>query len=905
MKKSRLITPLLLLFTVINSFSQRETENWYFGNNAALKFNYYERPTVLLNSNMSTPFGSASISDKSGNLLFYTSGAFVYNKNHVKMENGALLASDNEVLQTAIIVPKPNNSHIYYLITLKNSNSPPRFGPLIPAGLYYSIIDMNEESGLGKVITKNILLTSLVSEKLTAVHAKDGSSIWVVSFGKELKTSSKFDTFYAFKIDENGVDMAPVLSNLSNPLFINEGALKAAPSGEFLLLANESASLIGFDTETGKTKDATFLRIVHGEGMASISSRPKAHGIAFSKDSKYIYVETIDKGKNIIFQYPTNNIADRQELHISSNGKSYMQLAKDGNIYLTTAESESIEGDFLSIITPPKNSTETLAVFSENIINLSTGKSRLGLPNFIQSYFRTRIQTESGCLNNNTLFEIDTYATITAAKWDFGDGNTSTEIIPKHVYSTSGFYTVTCTITINNREIYVSKEIEIYTPNNFTISNKEMIQCDVDNNGTDFFNLRAIKDNIIEADLINSMRFYKSEENAAAGINEINNPSNYENTGRNEIFVRIYNDKGCYVIQNFFIESAFVQLGNIEDFFTCSASSDTAIENMGVFNLDLKRTAVRTALNLSTNDKIRFYPDALSAQLTTDELDGNFTSKSTLIWVRVDTPLGCGGVASFNLALNEPPKIDNINTTYTICFYPDLKPPVIISADASNTHFEWQDSTGNTITNAKDFTLDKIGDFSLTVFSTENGIECTSTKEFTVKNPELPLFSNVLVNTEEETNNKVAVTISGNSSYEFSLDNINFFSNNDSSYTFTEVTAGLRTIYVQDVNKCESPIQQTVSVLGVQDFFTPNGDGKNDFWNIRGLNAQFYKSIQIIIYNRLGKTVGIINDFDSLGWDGRFNSKLQISNSYWYKAEIIDINDHIIKKIGTFSLIRK
>jgi gliding motility-associated-like protein len=91
----------------------------------------------------------------------------------------------------------------------------------------------------------------------------------------------------------------------------------------------------------------------------------------------------------------------------------------------------------------------------------------------------------------------------------------------------------------------------------------------------------------------------------------------------------------------------------------------------------------------------------------------------------------------------------------------------------------------------------------------------------------------------------------------------------------------------------------------VLDFFPPNGDGKNDFWNIRGLNAQFYKSIQIIIYYRLGKTVGTINDFDSLDWDGRFNGKLQISNSYWYKAEIIDINDHIIKKIGTFSLIRK
>jgi gliding motility-associated-like protein len=904
LKKSKLLTPLIILFIILNSFSQRETENWYFGNKAALKFNYYNTPDVLQDSDMNTPFGSASISDKSGNLLFYTSGAFVYNNKHAKMENGALLASDNEVLQTAIIVPKPNSSHIYYLITLKNSSTPPRFGPLIPAGLYYSIIDMNEESGLGKVITKNILLTSLVSEKLTAVHAKDGKSIWIISFGKKLTTNSKFDTFYAFKIDENGMDIVPVISNLSNPVFINKGALKASPNGEFLLLSNESASLIGFNAETGKTNTATFLRIVHGEGMQSINSRPKAHGIEFSKDSKYIYVETIDKGKNIIFQYNTSNIAERQEVHTSTQGKSYMQLAKDGNIYLTTAESESIEGDFLSIITPPKNSNETLAEFNKDIVTLDLGTSRFGLPNFIQSYFRTRIQTESGCLLNDTVFEVDTYATITAAQWDFGDGNTSSEINPKHVYNASGFYTVTCTITINNRAIYVSKEIEIYTPNSFTISNKEMIQCDVDNNGTNFFNLTEIKDNILENSLISSISFFESEENAKDNSNEINNPTSYENTGRNQIFIRIYNDKGCYVINTFFIEAVFVQLKDIEDFFTCSILDGNAPENIGVFNLDLKKTAIRTNLSLNNNDKIRFYPDALSAQLAKDELDVNFTSKATLIWVRVDTSSGCGGIASFNLSLNQLPKTDNISSTYTICFNTNLKPPIIISAAASNTYFEWQDSTGNVISNAKDFTLDRIGDFFLTVYRTENGIECSNTKEFTVKNPELPLFSNVLVNTADETNNMVEVTISGNSSYQFSLDNINFFSN-ATSYTFTEVTPGLRTIYVRDVNTCESPIQQTVSVLGVQDFFTPNGDGKNDFWSIRGLDAHFYKTIEIKIFNRLGKTVGLITDFNSPGWDGRFNGKLQISNSYWYLANIIDINDNVIKKTGNFSLIRK
>ena len=80
---------LFLLCTItLNVFSQRETDNWYFGDKAALKFNYYDTPATLQNNAMQAKYGTASISDKNGNLLLYTSGSFVYNKEHFKMENG-------------------------------------------------------------------------------------------------------------------------------------------------------------------------------------------------------------------------------------------------------------------------------------------------------------------------------------------------------------------------------------------------------------------------------------------------------------------------------------------------------------------------------------------------------------------------------------------------------------------------------------------------------------------------------------------------------------------------------------------------------------------------------------------------------------------------------------------------
>ena len=181
-----------------------------------------------------------------------------------------------------------------------------------------------------------------------------------------------------------------------------------------------------------------------------------------------------------------------------------MQLAKDGNIYVTS------EG-YLSKVTPPKSSDETVASFFENTIDLNGKKSILGMPNFIQSYFRTRILSENGCLDTKTLFEIDTYATITAAEWDFGDGTPiSTEIKSEHTYTSAGNYAVSCTITVNSREIKLYKNIEIYTPSAYAIGFNEIIQCDIDNDGTDFFNLTVVEDEITPFKLINGITYHKS-----------------------------------------------------------------------------------------------------------------------------------------------------------------------------------------------------------------------------------------------------------------------------------------------------------------------------------------------------------------------------------------------------------
>ncbi|MBU3011873.1 PKD domain-containing protein [Polaribacter vadi] len=526
-------TILVLIFLLITylSYGQRETENWYFGKLANINF-ANGKPVVINDSEMHAPKGSTTISDKNGNLLFYTQGIFVFNKYHYGIPNGGKLGSDVEVLQSCIVIPNPENENLYYLFTLKGITNNPLADHVGP-GLYFSIVDLSQNKGLGAVFKKNTLVNDLVSVKLAAVHAKDGKNFWVLTYGKEDSASTNFNTFYAYKVDKNGVNRTPVISQLPIETLENNGSLKISPNGEYIAMSNNSTAYLGkFDSETGKITSTEIINVF--EDFTPSRPFPTTHGIEFSRDSKYLYAESINSNnqENIIFQFKTDDLDDRQVVNVTDNidvysNGNYMQLASDGNIYMTTSRNEIEGGHYLSQINPPKTSDKTLANFNENYVDLQNGRSILGLPNFVQSYFRTRILTEKGCINNNIIFEVDTYAKITAAEWDLGDGTTSSEISPEHIYTSTGQYKITATITINNRQITVNKNINIYSLPQVN-NNQKIVQCDLDNNGTDIFNLTTISNDLTS--LGNRLEIYYYENYADyLSDNPIADPENYTN----------------------------------------------------------------------------------------------------------------------------------------------------------------------------------------------------------------------------------------------------------------------------------------------------------------------------------------------------------------------------------------
>ena len=108
-KRYFFIVSVLFMLTQAPVFSQNEANVWYFSEYAGVDFNSGV-PVALTDGAMDTREGCATISDASGNLLFYTDGITVWNKIHEVMDNGTGLLGHSSATQSGVIIPKPGSS---------------------------------------------------------------------------------------------------------------------------------------------------------------------------------------------------------------------------------------------------------------------------------------------------------------------------------------------------------------------------------------------------------------------------------------------------------------------------------------------------------------------------------------------------------------------------------------------------------------------------------------------------------------------------------------------------------------------------------------------------------------------------------------------------------------------------
>ena len=174
---------------------------------------------------------------------------------------------------------------------------------------------------------------------------------------------------------------------------------------------------------------------------------------------------------------------------------------------------------------------------------------------------------------------------------------------------------------------------------------------------------------------------------------------------------------------------------------------------------------------------------------------------------------------------------------------------------------------------------------------------CFHEDEVVVTGSSIATFEPEVISDAFSATNTIQVNIlSGTGDYEYSLNGGAYQSSN----TFTNLASGRNCVTVRDKNGCGTSAEVCVDVLDYPRFFTPNGDGVNDQWQIIGIAQQ--PGAKIYIFNRYGKLMKQLSPTSS-GWRGTYNGNLLPSDDYWFKLHYIE--DGVEKIfVGHFALKR-
>lgn len=235
-----------------------------------------------------------------------------------------------------------------------------------------------------------------------------------------------------------------------------------------------------------------------------------------------------------------------------------------------------------------------------------------------------------------------------------------------------------------------------------------------------------------------------------------------------------------------------------------------------------------------------------------------------------------GCTSNFRTAVSvvfyESPVVED--ETLTFCEGTDIT----LYANVINTYYLW--NTGETISQ---ITVNTPGIYTVVV---TNGNGCSETKTIT-----LTQIDNPIIDTVFSDGNHIVVTTANTGDFEYSLDGVSY----QSSPTFFNAEGGLYTIYVREHNGCGIATTEFLHFV-IPKFFTPNNDGVNDAFILKGI--EYFASSEVHIFDRFGRLL-VSSKNTAFAWDGTFKNQLLPTSDYWY---VIKIDGKEIK--GHFTLKR-
>lgn len=392
LKSGSVWLPLLFFIcTAYKSSAQFSNRIWCFGDSAGIDFTVPNSPT-LFTSSMDCRGSCCSIADSSG-LLFYAHTQYlqyqtsnvrkgaVKNKLHLLMDSGDSLvglAWYNEM----VIVPMPGNASMFYIF---------HTGIYFTPGLYYSIIDMSQNGGLGKVVSKNNQLQSAPYFSTTAAIKHGNGRDWWVLFKPSGIGTLANNSFYEYLVTPAGVS-GPFIYNTGDTTHTDLGQITINHSGTQIAYVDFNCiiAVLDFNRCTGVINNAATLS----------NAIPNAYTVSaeFSPNDSVLYISTTSD-TSYIFQYDltATNIAATKDTVAFFNGTryggGYLKLAPDNKIYWSRAFNYGTQYNYpydssmyfpenmnLSVINNP-NALGALCNYTSLSFYLGGKRTYYGLPN--------------------------------------------------------------------------------------------------------------------------------------------------------------------------------------------------------------------------------------------------------------------------------------------------------------------------------------------------------------------------------------------------------------------------------------------------------------------------------------------------------------------------------------------
>ncbi|MEO5569671.1 MAG: T9SS type A sorting domain-containing protein [Bacteroidia bacterium] len=385
---------LYLLFSLITFLSCAQKRNyiWCFGDSSGIDFNNLNNP-VPINTSFDTRGSCVSIADSSGQILFYANTratlagntTLVWNKNNFIMQNGDSIVGRgwyNEL----VIISDPGNDSVYYLFSI---------GVTSIYGVYYSIVDLRQNNGLGEVTLKNIQLeTYKALDCLNAIRHANGRDWWIITRDYENPGNIFNNMYYLYLVTPSGVSSA-YIQNVGFAKTSGFGKIAFSKDGSKMAFINYKrlVELYDFDRCSGAI---TLTNTIEAE--KNLPPWPAYWSCEFSHNGQRLYIST-NSNTTYLLQYDltaSNIFASKDtlwSLTYPTIAGGALKRGPDDKIYLSCAYNDGVNFNYpypdsvynmynmnLGVINFPNN-LGTACDFQPYSFYLGGKRTYWGLPN--------------------------------------------------------------------------------------------------------------------------------------------------------------------------------------------------------------------------------------------------------------------------------------------------------------------------------------------------------------------------------------------------------------------------------------------------------------------------------------------------------------------------------------------